>query len=439
MAPRRPTATAAAADAAEPEEEVSPFVEHPRDDGENDDDDAASPAVVGGAAAPSPPRSCARLPPSLRPPLLVAAALAAGALVGLLLPADARHLPDPLYARASNALGWAAFCAWSVSFWPQIVANRRRASCLGLSADFAALNVLGFACYALFCALLYWSGSVADEFERRTGASPIGAAVQLNDVAFACHALIASSLTALQVFWWYDRGGGGAGGQRRRRRALAPATKVALLAAVGAVGAHALAARAASEAGAAVAERARRACEAGGGGGGGGGPAGPPSISAAPPPPWTLLDVAYTLSAVKMAVTLVKYVPQAAHNFRRRSTVGWSITNILLDFSGGLCSLAQQLLGAAWWRDLRSVVSANPVRFALSVVSLAFDLLFVVQHYVLFRLARGGGVVVVEGSGGGRGKKDGARRGDRADGEAEEEGDEAEARRRPLLAGGEAA
>ena len=35
---------------------------------------------------------------------------------------------------------------------------------------------------------------------------------------------------------------------------------------------------------------------------------------------------------------------QAWFNFRRRSTVGWSIGNVLLDFTGGSFSILQMLL-----------------------------------------------------------------------------------------------
>ena len=43
----------------------------------------------------------------------------------------------------------------------------------------------------------------------------------------------------------------------------------------------------------------------------------------------------------KAAVTLLKYSPQVRLNYRRKSTVGFSITNVLLDFSGGLLSFMQ--------------------------------------------------------------------------------------------------
>lgn len=35
---------------------------------------------------------------------------------------------------------------------------------------------------------------------------------------------------------------------------------------------------------------------------------------------------------------------QAWMNFRRKSTVGWSIGNVLLDFTGGSCSIIQMFI-----------------------------------------------------------------------------------------------
>lgn len=58
------------------------------------------------------------------------------------------------------------------------------------------------------------------------------------------------------------------------------------------------------------------------------------------------LDFLYTLSYIKLAITLMKYVPQAVYNYRRKSTSGWSIGNILLDFTGGTLSMLQMILNA---------------------------------------------------------------------------------------------
>ena len=69
---------------------------------------------------------------------------------------------------------------------------------------------------------------------------------------------------------------------------------------------------------------------------------------------------------------------------RRRSTAGWSIDNILLDFTGGSLSLTNLMLDAgctgAW-----SKVLGDPVKFGLGFVSIVFDVIFMIQHYVIYR------------------------------------------------------
>ncbi len=41
----------------------------------------------------------------------------------------------------------------------------------------------------------------------------------------------------------------------------------------------------------------------------------------------------------KAAITFIKYSPQVYLNYKNKSTVGWSIGNVMLDFSGGVFSL----------------------------------------------------------------------------------------------------
>jgi hypothetical protein len=92
----------------------------------------------------------------------------------------------------------------------------------------------------------------------------------------------------------------------------------------------------------------------------------------------------YALGYVKLLVTVVKYMPQVLFNYSRKSTVGWSINAMLLDFSGGVFSMAQLLLDAAAQHDW-SGVTGNPVKLGLSNVSMTFDIVFMVQHLVLYR------------------------------------------------------
>lgn len=57
---------------------------------------------------------------------------------------------------------------------------------------------------------------------------------------------------------------------------------------------------------------------------------------------------------------------------------------ILLDFTGGVLSFIQLLLDSSFAQDW-SGVTGNPAKLLLSNVSIVFDLLFMVQHYVLYR------------------------------------------------------
>ena len=70
-------------------------------------------------------------------------------------------------------------------------------------------------------------------------------------------------------------------------------------------------------------------------------------------------------------------------NFKRKSTVGWSIQNVLLDFTGGSLSVAQLCLQCAVRSDWTQI-SGNPVKFGLGFVSMLFDIGFMVQHYGLY-------------------------------------------------------
>lgn len=58
------------------------------------------------------------------------------------------------------------------------------------------------------------------------------------------------------------------------------------------------------------------------------------------------LDFLYACSYIKLCITLIKYMPQAFMNYRRKSTSGWSIGNVLLDFTGGWLSILQMLINA---------------------------------------------------------------------------------------------
>ena len=63
--------------------------------------------------------------------------------------------------------------------------------------------------------------------------------------------------------------------------------------------------------------------------------------------------------------------------------MGWSISQILLDFAGGVLSIAQQGIDSYLQGDW-SGVTGNPVKFALGNVSMVYDTVFITQHYILY-------------------------------------------------------
>lgn len=106
-------------------------------------------------------------------------------------------------------------------------------------------------------------------------------------------------------------------------------------------------------------------------------------------------------------------------NFRRKSTIGWSIGNVLLDFTGGMLSMLQMMLNAYNYGKLMILVQkrkkiftqkhfglnynfhslicirilvddwvsifGDPTKFGLGLFSVMFDILFVLQHYAFYR------------------------------------------------------
>ncbi len=93
-------------------------------------------------------------------------------------------------------------------------------------------------------------------------------------------------------------------------------------------------------------------------------------------------------------------------NYMRKSTVGWSIGNVLLDFTGvgrvggekivnrpgvpsiplagGILSFLQMVLQSYNNNDW-TIFYGNVTKLGLSILSVFFDVVFLVQHYILSR------------------------------------------------------
>ena len=92
----------------------------------------------------------------------------------------------------------------------------------------------------------------------------------------------------------------------------------------------------------------------------------------------------YAVGFVKLVLTVVKYIPQAWANYQQKSTTGWSVNQVLLDVIGGVLSIAQLVIDSSLQSDW-SGLTGNPVKLGLGNISILFDILFMVQHYLLYK------------------------------------------------------
>uniref|UniRef100_A0A8D8TBQ2 Cystinosin homolog n=1 Tax=Cacopsylla melanoneura TaxID=428564 RepID=A0A8D8TBQ2_9HEMI len=233
---------------------------------------------------------------------------------------------------ASDVIGWIYFTAWTVSFYPQIYTNYKKKSVIGLNFDFLGLNIIGFFLYSLYNLGFYSSSLIQEQFFERNIHSAIP--VQLNDVFFSTHATLVTLVTIFQCTI-YERGT-----QRvsMGARFLMLTYFLYLSGVLGFVMFHTL--------------------------------------------EW--IDFLNQCSHVKLTITLVKYIPQAFMNFQRKSTSGWSIGNVLLDFTGGTFSILQMVVLAINLDDWDGFL-IDTTKLGLGLFSVAFDILFIVQHYLLYR------------------------------------------------------
>ncbi|KAF5539788.1 CTNS [Fusarium phyllophilum] len=288
----------------------------------------------------------------------------------------------------SGLFGWIYFLAWSASFYPQPLLNWRRRSTSGTTIDFPFINVLGpsewhdmsvrmnnihplLSLTSVSPAVCRpavsesWTRSPPHKilvkfvsiFILNTNSLQIRAqyaarhrglesTVQFNDITFALHALLLSIITTSQYFapslWGFTPNSGNRPSRFILGVAAGCITGVLLTCVI----------VASSPGNDAVYD-------------------------------WVALDIVYAVGYVKLIVTLIKYTPQIVTNYNNQSTDGWSISQILLDLTGGVLSVSQQAIDSYQLRDW-SGITGNPVKFALGNISMVYDTVFIIQHYVLY-------------------------------------------------------
>lgn len=232
---------------------------------------------------------------------------------------------------AYQVLGWTAFLSWSCSFYPQVILNFRRKSVVGLNFNFVLLNLTKHSSYLIYNATLYFSSDVQRQYYEKYGFEQM-IPVAANDVAFSIHAVLLTAITLFQISI-YERGN-----QKFSKISIGIVSIAWLSAAI---------------------------C----------------LFVALPTHSWLWLISVF--NTIQVIMTVIKYIPQVYMNCGRKSTDGFSIGNILLDLLGGLANYGQMVVQSI---DQDSWVNfyGNIGKLLLSLVSVFFDVLFILQHYVLY-------------------------------------------------------
>ncbi len=194
------------------------------------------------------------------------------------------------------------------------------------------MNILGHTCYLIFNASLFFSFEVQQQYKKENHGASIPVAA--NDVVFSIHAVALTSVTIFQCFI-YERG---------NQRVSWPARILVALALLAIAVVF--------------------------------------SLSLFEVVSWFFFLT--FLGLVKLGCSFVKYCPQAFMNCKRRMTIGWSIGSILLDLTGGLLSVVQMFIDSIR-KEEWTAFYGNVPKVSLGFLTIFFDLLFIIQHYILFR------------------------------------------------------
>ncbi|KAG4914984.1 hypothetical protein JHK87_052541 [Glycine soja] len=220
-----------------------------------------------------------------------------------------------------QVLGWLAFLSWSVAGYPQLILNFRRKSVVGLSLDYEILNFTKQWSYLIYNASLFFSPAIQKQYFEKYGYGQM-IPVAANDVAFSIHSVILNLIILSQISM-FERGN-----QKFSNYAIAIVVVVWFSVAV----CFFIALHSQSwlwlisifNTIQAVMILIKYF----------------PQVRMLYPPPYYVLHVACLVRCPRHAFSRLL----AFMNFLRKSTDGFSIGSVLLDFSGGVFNYSQMLV-----------------------------------------------------------------------------------------------
>ena len=233
----------------------------------------------------------------------------------------------------SQVIGWIYFVLWAFALYPQIYLNWRRKSVEGLSFDYLAFNLSGYIAYSIYNCCFLWSDEIHREYFK-IHSSSTQVPVAINDAVFALHGFFFTFVNIMQIFIYGRQG-----------RSLALGTVIGLGVGWTSVAVVAI-------------------------------------VAACGKLMW--IYVLYYLSFGKLLITVIKYSPQVYLNWKNKNTRGWSIVQVFPDLGGAIFSFLQMVVMSINTRDWNTCFG-NPTKVFLAVLTIAYDSIFIIQHFVIYR------------------------------------------------------
>lgn len=225
---------------------------------------------------------------------------------------------------------------WAISFWPQAVTNYKNQCTTGLKSDKLAYDLIGFECLVIYESSMYFSAYTRELYaEDHNGNYP---EVQINDVWFANHSMLLTFIVIGQMMY-YD------GWKQWPTTVAVTICSILIFTQIFGLGVLAVYG---------------------------------PDIKAI-----SFLTWLYLLSSIKVLITFLKFLPQVLFNYERKSTRGWSMPGTIMDLMGSVLSISQLVLDCYFVGDWKGV-EGNFIKLGLGVISGTYDVIFIVQHYILY-------------------------------------------------------
>lgn len=237
----------------------------------------------------------------------------------------------------SKFIGWVYVIIWAGSFYPQFYETISNKSVEGLSFDFQLTNLYGYVCYSVY--------NIWCRIDPKMGAYPT-----IQDIVFSVHGVLATLFNLLLIKIFYNKNDKNQKFAGWAILCLACLTWGFIIII--------------------IIEQILNMYD--------------PTDNTNKIFPFN--SIIY-LGWSKACISLIKYIPQVVLNCKRKSTYGWSIINVWFDLSGSILSFLQDLINLLNGVKIidNNNVSLNYVKYAISIIGTVYSLIFIVQHYIMYK------------------------------------------------------